>query len=334
MNGGLTARKEAGRDAFAKWSGIIGKLSFASGLAWALAHWAGSKHPFLAPVSVILCMQTTVLQSLLFSYRRLGGTILGVGLTMLAVKAMPLNGWTLAALLAGISCIALLVERNEIWLRETALSGALVFELQRHSEHYAVDRLRDTAIGVAVAMIVMAFVLPPNETRTAERALQPLADRVTRLFGQLAAWTGGGCGQEQEQALRTEIKTLRQDWQNASKTLQQAADGLRYNPFRRKSERRQQQNADWLEKLRRGINYLEKTEARLRRGAAAAPLNESERSAWQEQFDKLGGCWGQSLIASPSLEPLVRLARSENTPLYLSALLLDTNELLEDLKAI
>jgi uncharacterized membrane protein YgaE (UPF0421/DUF939 family) len=120
---------------------FILKMSAASGMAWELAKLAGSKHPYLAPLSVILCVQTTILQSVQYSLHRLLGTVIGVLLTIWAVDVLSLNGWTLAMLIALVSAAALLLRRNESNIHEVALSVLLVFSMQKHSNHYGFDRI-------------------------------------------------------------------------------------------------------------------------------------------------------------------------------------------------
>lgn len=105
---------------------FIVKISAASGIAWELAKLAGSKHPYLAPLSVILCVQTTVFQSIRYSFHRLLGTVLGVTLTLWAAGSMVLNGWTLALLLALVCGFGLLIDRTESVMHEVALSVLLV----------------------------------------------------------------------------------------------------------------------------------------------------------------------------------------------------------------
>lgn len=45
---------------------LITKIALASGLSWELAKMLGSKHPYLAPLTVILSIQETV-QHMLFT---------------------------------------------------------------------------------------------------------------------------------------------------------------------------------------------------------------------------------------------------------------------------
>lgn len=139
------------------------KMALASGIAWELAKLAGSKHPFLAPVSVILCMQPSVQQSLQFSYFRVVGTVVGVILTAIAAIWLPLASWSMALLVVLACSLSLLAERHPTLIREVALSVVLVLELQQKSESYAIDRIRDTFIGVGVALALHLLVLPPKE---------------------------------------------------------------------------------------------------------------------------------------------------------------------------
>jgi uncharacterized membrane protein YgaE (UPF0421/DUF939 family) len=310
---------------------VIAKIAAASGLSWELAKLAGSKHPFLAPVSVILCMQTTILQSLRFSYHRLLGTVLGVCITVWAAKYLPINGWTLGLLLVLASFFSLIFERNEIWIRQVALSVALVFALQKQSGLYAMDRIRDTVIGVATAMVIFILVYPPNYSKDAERTLNTLSDRVSKLFEELASWVGSGCQKDQAESLRSEVQSIQNEWLKANKDLKKASDSLKFNPFKNKSQRLVEQNQKWLEKLRKGITFLDRTLYRLTMWSSTSQMTVTEQSGWEKQFQKISSYWGNSGTTVPPLEPQVKLAHQAEPFIYPTALYMDTCELLKEL---
>lgn len=133
-------------------------MGVGSALAWELAKLAGSKHPFLAPVSVILCTKSAFEKSVRFSYYRLLGTLLGVVVTFWSVRYIPVNGWSIGSMLIVAGFISFIFGRKEVLVRETALSIALVLSLQKQSGAYSFDRIRDTFIGVAVALILQLLV--------------------------------------------------------------------------------------------------------------------------------------------------------------------------------
>jgi hypothetical protein len=78
---------------------LIWKMAVASAISWEIAKLAGSDHPYLAPLSVILCLQTTVNRSIQFSYHRMVGTVIGIVVTVFAVPHLKVNGWTIGLLI-------------------------------------------------------------------------------------------------------------------------------------------------------------------------------------------------------------------------------------------
>jgi uncharacterized membrane protein YgaE (UPF0421/DUF939 family) len=311
---------------------VIVKIAAASGLSWELAKLAGSKHPFLAPVSVILCMQTTILQSLRFSNHRLFGTALGVCITVWAAKYLPLNGWILGLLIVLASLFALIFQRNEIWIRQVALSVALVFALQKQSGLYAIDRFRDTVIGVATAMVIFILVYPPNYSKDAELTLNTLSDRVAKMFDQLASWVGSGCQKNQGESLRSDIQSIHNDWLKANEDLKKASDSMKFNPFKNKSKRLQEQNEKLFEKLRKGITFLDRSLYRLTEWSSTSQMIIMEKSGWEKQFQNMSSYWGKSGSAVPHLEPQVIITHKTEPFIYPTALYLDTCELLKELR--
>lgn len=136
---------------------IIWNMAIGSALAWEIAKLLGSKHPYLAPLSVILCQQTTFNQTVQLSLRRAVGTILGILLTVLIATHIQLNGWFLGLLLLlGSYCTKWLNLDMKV-LHQVALTILFVFVFEEHSKSYALDRMRDTSIGVIVA-VVLQFI--------------------------------------------------------------------------------------------------------------------------------------------------------------------------------
>ncbi|WP_051318180.1 FUSC family protein [Cohnella thermotolerans] len=163
-----TAAAQSSQAQLVSLAATILKMALASGIAWELAKLAGSRHPFLAPVSVILCMQPSATQTLQFSYYRVLGTVIGVVMTALAAIWLPLASWAMALVIVVACSLSLIASRNPTLVREVALSVVLVLALQPQSGTYGFDRVRDTFIGVAVALAVHLLLFPPpkNEQPT------------------------------------------------------------------------------------------------------------------------------------------------------------------------
>ncbi|GER66491.1 hypothetical protein BpJC7_06660 [Weizmannia acidilactici] len=54
---------------------IIWKIAIASSLSWEIAKSAGSHHPYLAPLTVILCIKAMPDQTISFAVNRMIGTM-------------------------------------------------------------------------------------------------------------------------------------------------------------------------------------------------------------------------------------------------------------------
>ncbi|WP_274363152.1 FUSC family protein [Paenibacillus thermotolerans] len=270
---------------------FIIKMSAASGIAWELAKLAGSKHPFLAPLSVILCVQTTVMTSAKYALHRLIGTVIGVTATVWVADALSLNGWTLAFLLMLVSGFSLLFGRKEIVIHEVALSVLLVFSLQKESGHYGLDRIRDTVIGIAVALAVHMIVTPPNLMKPAQRTVLDLMGLLADRFMMTADWIRSGCPEEQKSALHAAEQAFQQMLFKAEKRLETAAESLKLNIFARSSRSMLQDNKRRMSLVKHGAAYLENTTNMFTDWHSSGTLSGDERNRWAEQLRLIGAYW-------------------------------------------
>lgn len=270
---------------------LILKISAASGIAWELAKLAGSKHPFLAPLSVILCVQTTIMQSIRYSFHRLLGTVVGVVLTIWAADYVPLNGWTLALLLVLVSGVALLIERKEGIVHEVALSVLLVFALQKQSGHYGIDRIRDTFIGVAVGLAIHMIVFPPNLMKQAESKVFSLMNRLQAWFIEAAAWIQNGFYEDQSKIFHSAAQTFHKELLQVEKQLEKAAESIKFNMTAKSGGSLLQDNQYRVSLMKYGAAYLERTTNFLSEWYSTGTLSDDERNKWAAMLNSFGANW-------------------------------------------
>jgi uncharacterized membrane protein YgaE (UPF0421/DUF939 family) len=133
---------------------LIWNMAVGSALAWDLSKGFGSAHPYLAPLSVILCLQSTFSKTFWLSLKRVIGTIIGISVTVLIASHLSINGWKLGILIL-IGCyITKWLHFERIVLHQVALTILFVFAFEHKTSHYAIDRMRDTIVGVTVAVII------------------------------------------------------------------------------------------------------------------------------------------------------------------------------------
>ncbi|MBS4198328.1 FUSC family protein [Bacillus sp. FJAT-49732] len=133
---------------------LIWKIAIGSTVSWEIAKLLGSDHPYLAPLSVILCLQATLNNSVNISIKRVIGTIIGILVTVLIASHVKRNGLNLGLLIL-IGCfITKCLKFDKIVTHHVAITILFVFVFEHQSKHYAVDRMRDTIIGVIVTVLI------------------------------------------------------------------------------------------------------------------------------------------------------------------------------------
>jgi uncharacterized membrane protein YgaE (UPF0421/DUF939 family) len=264
---------------------LIWKMAFASALSWEIAKLAGSNHPYLAPISVILCMQSTVNQSILFSYHRMVGTVIGIGITVLLSPFLQVNGWTLGLLIL-IGCyIAKWMKRDETVIHQLALTVLLVFVMEHKSHDYPIDRFRDTLIGAIVAVLVHMLVNPPNYTKQAIKGIHHFSDQLTMKINRVANWIEQGLDQKEGYALQLEVKQLLQELHQMKNVVHDAEASLKFNPFANKTKKDLQENKKKMTLLTQGYTYYSSViRLFLEWGAAAGTITSSHQLLWAEQL--------------------------------------------------
>jgi uncharacterized membrane protein YgaE (UPF0421/DUF939 family) len=133
---------------------LAAKTAVAAGLAWAAAL-AADPHsrPYFAPLAVLLVVQPTVYDSLSRAFQRVAGVVAGVAAALAVSHFLAPSGWSIgiivfAGLLAGWA--ARLGPQGVVQIPVSAL---LVFLVGRVTPGYGADRIIDTLIGAAVAVI-------------------------------------------------------------------------------------------------------------------------------------------------------------------------------------
>ncbi|SDM74617.1 Aromatic acid exporter family member 1 [Fictibacillus solisalsi] len=133
---------------------LVWKLALGSAVSWEISKYLGSNHPYLAPLSVILTIQSSFDQTISISVKRVIGTLIGISVTVLIAKFFKVEGWSLGLLIL-IGCFtAKYFNFSKKVIHQVALTILFVFVFEHQTGHYAFDRLRDTIIGVLVAGVI------------------------------------------------------------------------------------------------------------------------------------------------------------------------------------
>jgi uncharacterized membrane protein YgaE (UPF0421/DUF939 family) len=211
---------------------IILKMVVGSAISWELAILFGSKYPYLGPISLIICLQTTIVKSIQFGIARIVGTIIGVASVFILASSLHANGWSIAVIMLVSLVIPLIFGANSTILEQIALSVMLVLEFEHRLHGYGVDRIRDSIIGVVVALLLHIFLNPPNLTEKAFAEVEELPKILADKLKSLATWLESGS--PQKNYFDPDMNLLRKKMLEAEKKIKNAELSLKFNPLSKK----------------------------------------------------------------------------------------------------
>jgi uncharacterized membrane protein YgaE (UPF0421/DUF939 family) len=266
---------------------LIWKMAIASALSWEIAKLAGSHHPYLAPISVILCLQTTVNRSIRFSYHRMVGTVIGITITVFAAPYLEVNGWTLGLLILAGGFTAKWLKRDETAIHQVALTVLLVFVFEHKAGSYPIDRFRDTLIGAIAAVVIHMIFSPPNFMKQAAKSFQELGDHLSLTFINTSNWIQTGLEKGKGYELQIEVKKLLKELRDTKNILKTASDSLEYNPFGKKSMMELQGYHQRIYYLNLGYTYLSSIVGTFVAWTEAGTINPLQLAVWAEQLKSL-----------------------------------------------
>ncbi|WP_040948939.1 FUSC family protein [Gorillibacterium massiliense] len=292
--------------AFLYTNAIVWKLPAAAAISWAIAKWAGSSHPYLAPLAVVLTFQVTISKTLQYAWMRVIGTIAGVLFAAFITPYIGLNAWSLALMLLIGTVISARFHLDHTLMIQISLSILLVMYFQSKMPDYPIDRIRDTFIGAAIAVLVQMLILPPDSLSTAERKLNQLADHFSCHFISAAQWVDHGCSKNEAVTLKNELQGLFKELHQATMELDKSNKSLKYNALAKDKNNLLQEMTRRLNQLRLGYANLSDMVRVLERWSGSGSMTKADRSQWADYLSRFAAFmkeWKQtSDVSNPSAQ--------------------------------
>lgn len=257
----------------------VAKTVVAAVVAWIIAKQVfGLPQPFLAPWAALLVVHSTVYRSFWKGAKQITATVVGVILAWAAGNTLGLDPTALAVML-----LAALIIGQVRWLKEegtTAAATALIVLTTGFSDENQVlmGRLWDTAIGVAVGVVVNAVVWPPLRDLTAARAIEAVGRRVGDLLANIAEECRDDCSEEHVEEWIRRSQDLDVEVDEAWALVRQARESGRLNP--RKDSAVVRKPGEFGEILDRTEQAL----AEIRSLARTLGHSISDSNEWDDQF--------------------------------------------------
>ncbi|MGE8204851.1 FUSC family protein [Heyndrickxia sp. NPDC080065] len=279
--------KQKNQEIFENISLVIWKVAIASALSWEVAKLTGSNHPYLAPLTVILCLKANPNRTIRFSFHRMIGTIIGIFLIIFFYKYIQINGWMLGLLILGGSFITKWMKLDKTVIEQVALSILLVFVLGHQSGEYASDRIKDTFIGAVLAILVNVYFFPNFFTQKAASTYNEYYSMLSSLFLEFSNWILGGCDPVKGREYQNQLKKYIQDLHPMKKDLKMVSKVFSYFPFCKQKSTVLQEYHQKTKMLSNGYIYLLDVVVTFKEWGSSHSMTVSDKETWANQMKVL-----------------------------------------------
>jgi uncharacterized membrane protein YgaE (UPF0421/DUF939 family) len=186
--------------------------------------------PTFAAIAALLVVQPSINQSFVKGLERSAGVLLGV---VLATGVHLLLGdavWIVLLVVVLAILLAWALRLTPTSATQVGISGMLVLTAGVVTPHYSADRILETVIGAAVALVVNAVIVPPVLLEPAHLAVARLARDTAAAFERIAVGLTEGWDTDRWHAALLQARALRQQHARTDAALTSARDSLTMNP--------------------------------------------------------------------------------------------------------
>jgi uncharacterized membrane protein YccC len=226
------------------------KTSVAAILAWLISSaLLGAEFPIFAAIAAVLVVLPSVNQSFSRGIERSIGVLLGVLLAYFVGGFFGVSTWIVLLVIVLALLLAWVLRLTPSSANQVPISAMLVLAIGSTTPNYAFDRVLETLIGAAVALIVNAAIVPPVLLVPAHVAVGKLLRECAIALDNLANSLTEPQDTKSLGEMLAHARSLRAIRDSAIRAVATAEESLAMNPRRGKNTRVLEHDAVLLERL-------------------------------------------------------------------------------------
>jgi len=207
------------------------KTSVATIVAWLLCNiLLHQPLPIFAAIAALLVVQPSVNQSLSKGVERSIGVVAGVLLAFGVGILFGTASWIVLGVIVLSLLLAWVLRLTPGSANQIPISAMLVLSIGAQTPDYAVNRIIETVIGAAVALLVNVVIVPPVMLGPAHLAVSRLAHGVADTLDALSVTLHSRQTPQQREELLAGARALRPLRDAATSTIARAEESLMFNP--------------------------------------------------------------------------------------------------------
>lgn len=186
--------------------------------------------PTFAAIAALLVVQPSINQSFVKGLERSAGVVLGVVLATGLHFLLGDSVWVVLLVIVLAITIAWALRLTPTSATQVGISGMLVLTAGVVTPNYSADRVLETVLGAAVALVVNAAIVPPVLLRPGHLAVARLARDTAVAFERVAIGLTEGWDHDRWHEALLRARALRQQHAQAEASLGSAQESLTMNP--------------------------------------------------------------------------------------------------------
>lgn len=214
------------------------KAATATVAAWLIASIIfPAQIPVFAAIAALLVVQPSVNQSVGKAIERSLGVIIGVLVAYGVGLVFGQSSWIVLLAIVLAIFVAWMLRLAPGSANQVPISAMLVLSIGAASPDYAFERIIETIIGAAIAIVVNIAIVPPVLLAPFQQSLWRLAVEIASTLDRLASALVSEQSTEQLTELMVTARLLRSMQEKAQSELAAAHDSLAFNPRAAKAMR-------------------------------------------------------------------------------------------------
>ena len=209
------------------------KTAAAASLAWLVCILLLPGHlPIFGTIAAILVVQPSINQSFSKALERTVGVIAGVIIASLGLALFEVTSWLILVSILVSLLVGWAFRLSQATTAQIPISALLVLTIGAQTSGYALERILETMIGAAIAVVVNVIVVPPVRLGPAQDAIARLGAEVANSLDDLARLIEKPSTAEERTAALVSARLLRPMQLKAGVAITSAEESLRFNPRR------------------------------------------------------------------------------------------------------
>ncbi len=212
------------------------KSAVAVAATWLLsdAVFVGGPAPVFGAIAALLVVQPSLNQSLTRGVERSIGVVGGVVLATLLLVAFGSSTWVILLAATAALLLAWILRMTPGGATQVAISAILVLAMEPVTPDYAIDRIIETLLGVAVGFGINLVIVPPVALAPAHDTMRSFATELAASFDRLASALVTPLSENDRTALLARARTLPPMLRATDEAIAAGRESLALNPRARR----------------------------------------------------------------------------------------------------